>query len=40
MAALRDIVRGTLRLAGWANTASGRRAHTAPASAHTLHGIP
>jgi predicted transposase YbfD/YdcC len=28
MTALRDLIRGALRLAGWANTASGRRAHT------------
>lgn len=40
MTALRDIVRGTLQLAGWANTASGRRAHTDPESTLTLHGIP
>ncbi|MFF4879399.1 ISAs1 family transposase [Micromonospora sp. NPDC000668] len=40
MAALRDIVRGTIRLAGWANTASARRAHTNPAAALALHGIP
>ena len=40
MTAIRDIARGTLRLAGWANTASGRRAHTDPESALNLHGIP
>ncbi|MFG1886212.1 ISAs1 family transposase [Micromonospora sp. NPDC049102] len=40
MAALRDIVRSTIRLAGWANTASARRAHTIPDAALTLHGIP
>jgi predicted transposase YbfD/YdcC len=40
MTALRDIVRGTLRLVGWANTASGRRAHTDPGSPLTLHSIP
>jgi predicted transposase YbfD/YdcC len=39
-AAPRDIVRATLRLAGRANTASGRRAHTAPAAALSLHDIP
>ncbi|WP_410814905.1 transposase [Micromonospora sp. 067-2] len=39
-AALRDIVRGAIRLAGWANTASARRAYTATATALTLHGIP
>jgi hypothetical protein len=40
LAVLRDIVRGTFRLAGWANTASARRAHTTPASAFSLYGIP
>lgn len=40
MAVLRDIVRGAFRLAGWANTASARRAHTTPASALSLYGIP
>ena len=40
MAVLRDIVRGTFRLAGWANTASARRAHTTPASTLSLYGIP
>jgi predicted transposase YbfD/YdcC len=40
MAALRDIVRGALRLTGYDNTATGRRAHTAPANALTLHEIP
>jgi predicted transposase YbfD/YdcC len=40
MTAIRDIVRSTLKLAGWANTASGRRAHTTPKNALTLHGIP
>lgn len=40
MAALRDIVRGAIRLAGWANTASARRAHTIPATTLALHGIP
>jgi hypothetical protein len=40
MAVLRDIVRGALHLAGWANTASARRAHTTPASAFNLYGIP
>jgi predicted transposase YbfD/YdcC len=36
MAALRDII----RLTGWANTASARRAHTNPATTLALHGIP
>jgi predicted transposase YbfD/YdcC len=40
MAVLRDIVRGAFRLAGWANTASARRANTTPASAFSLYGIP
>ncbi|MEU5943583.1 ISAs1 family transposase, partial [Micromonospora sp. NPDC047548] len=39
MAALRDIIRSTFRLTGWANTASARRAHTTPAAALTLHRI-
>jgi predicted transposase YbfD/YdcC len=40
MAVLRDIVRGAFRLAGWANTATARRAHTTPASAFSLYSIP
>jgi predicted transposase YbfD/YdcC len=40
LAALRDIVRTALRKAGWANTASARRAHLNPADVLTLHGIP
>lgn len=40
MAALRDIIRSTFRLAGWANTASARRAHTTPTAVLTLYGIP
>jgi predicted transposase YbfD/YdcC len=40
LAALRDIVRTTLRKAGWANTANARRAHLNPADVLTLHGIP
>lgn len=40
MTAIRDIVRSTLTLAGWANTASGRRAHTTPENTLILHGIP
>jgi predicted transposase YbfD/YdcC len=39
MATLGDIVRGTLRAVGWANTASARRAHTTPATILKLHGI-
>jgi predicted transposase YbfD/YdcC len=40
MAVLRDIVRGAFRLAGWANIASARRAHTTPTAAFSLYGIP
>nr|WP_257217346.1 MULTISPECIES: hypothetical protein [Streptomyces] len=40
MSALRDLVRATLHRAGWANIASGRRAHTRPDTALALHGIP
>ncbi|WSM52089.1 hypothetical protein OIE83_36600 (plasmid) [Streptomyces sp. NBC_01708] len=40
MSALRDLARATLHRAGWANIASGRRAHTHPAATLTLHGIP
>ncbi|WP_052189954.1 ISAs1 family transposase [Streptomyces sp. NRRL S-1824] len=40
MTALRDLVRSAVRLAAWANTASGRRAHTRPETALTIHGIP
>jgi hypothetical protein len=39
MATLGDIVRSTLRAAGWTNTASARRAHTDPATILELHGI-
>jgi len=39
MTAIRDIARSTLTLAGWANTASGRRAHTTPENALILHGV-
>jgi predicted transposase YbfD/YdcC len=40
LAALRDIVRTALRKAGWANTASARRAHLSPTRVLALHGIP
>ena len=40
VATLSDIVRGTLRAAGWTNTASARRAHTDPDRILKLHGIP
>ena len=40
LTALRDIVRTALRKAGWANTASARRAHLNPTDILTLHGIP
>lgn len=39
MAALRDIIRSAFRLAGWANTASARRAHATSKAALTLFGI-
>ncbi|MFI2008692.1 transposase [Streptomyces jumonjinensis] len=37
---LRNLARATLHRSGWANIASGRRAHTHPTTALTLHGIP
>ncbi|WP_194927888.1 transposase [Catenulispora pinisilvae] len=40
LAGLRDIVRGALHKAGWANIAAGRRAHLDPTAVLTLHGIP
>ncbi|MGW1365473.1 ISAs1 family transposase [Streptomyces chartreusis] len=40
MSALRDLARATLHRAGWANIASGRRAHTQPETVLALHGIP
>lgn len=40
VATLSDIVRGTLRAAGWTNTASARRARTDPDHILKLHGIP
>lgn len=40
LAALRDIVRSALRQAGWANTASARRAHLNHTDVLALHGIP
>ncbi|MCX5323839.1 ISAs1 family transposase [Streptomyces sp. NBC_00120] len=40
MSALRDLARATLHRSGWANIASGRRAHTHAAATLTLHGIP
>ncbi|MER5225178.1 ISAs1 family transposase [Streptomyces flaveus] len=40
MSALRDLARATLHRAGWANIASGRRAHTQPEAVLTLYGIP
>ncbi|WP_406735471.1 MULTISPECIES: ISAs1 family transposase [unclassified Streptomyces] len=36
----RDLARAALHRAGWANIASGRRAHTRPEAILTLHGIP
>ncbi|MFE6760253.1 ISAs1 family transposase [Streptomyces sp. NPDC057684] len=40
MSVLRDLARATLHRSGWANIASGRRAHAHPAATLTLHGIP
>ncbi|MFF8917801.1 ISAs1 family transposase, partial [Streptomyces sp. NPDC015032] len=40
MSALRDLARATLHRSGWANIASGRRAHTHPSATLALHGIP
>ncbi|WUG05443.1 hypothetical protein OG803_38550 (plasmid) [Streptomyces sp. NBC_00467] len=40
MSVIRDLARAALHRTGWANIASGRRAHTAPAAILTLHGIP
>jgi predicted transposase YbfD/YdcC len=40
MSVLRDLARATLHRTGRTNTASGRRAHTHPEAALTLHGIP
>ncbi|MBB4930639.1 putative transposase YbfD/YdcC [Lipingzhangella halophila] len=37
---LADIARQALAAAGWANLASGRRAHTDPDKALQLHRIP
>ncbi|MFF3584076.1 hypothetical protein [Streptomyces mirabilis] len=40
MSALCHLARATLHRAGWANIASGRRAHTQPEAVLTLYGIP
>ncbi|MFE2519046.1 ISAs1 family transposase [Streptomyces mirabilis] len=40
MSSLRDLTRATLHRAGWANIASGRRAHTQFETVLTFHGIP
>ncbi|MET9774617.1 ISAs1 family transposase [Streptomyces sp. NPDC006367] len=40
MSALRDLTRTALDRAGWTDIASGRRAHTRPDAALSLHGIP
>lgn len=37
---MRILARAALYRNGWTNTASGRRAHTCPEAALTLHGIP
>ncbi|RPE39189.1 hypothetical protein EDD90_2169 [Streptomyces sp. Ag109_O5-1] len=36
---LGDVIRGTPRATGWANTASARQAHTDPTAVLGLHGI-
>ncbi|ROQ77139.1 hypothetical protein EES39_24720 [Streptomyces sp. ADI92-24] len=38
-AAIRDLIRGALRLAGYINTAAGRRAHTERHRVLALYGI-
>lgn len=40
MSVLRDLARASIHRNGWTNTVSGRRAHTHPEAALTLHGIP
>lgn len=40
MNSLRDLARASLHRAGWANIASGRRAHNQPEAVLALHGIP
>ena len=39
LAAVRDLIRGTLKLAGYVNTAAGRRAHTERHRVLALYGI-
>jgi hypothetical protein len=39
LAAIRDLVRGALHLAGYANTATGRRGHIQPDQALALYRI-
>jgi predicted transposase YbfD/YdcC len=39
LAAVRDLIRGALRVAGYANTATGRRSHTQPEQALALYRI-
>nr|WP_308050675.1 transposase [Streptomyces sp. TRM72054] len=39
LAAVRDLIRGTLTLAGYVNTAAGRRAHTERHRVLALYGI-
>ncbi|MEU3051586.1 ISAs1 family transposase [Streptomyces sp. NPDC006984] len=39
LTAVRDLIRGALRLAGYANTAAGRRAHTERTLVLSLYGI-
>ncbi len=39
LAALRDLIRDALKLAGYVNTAAGRRAHTERTLVLSLYGI-
>ncbi len=39
LAAVRDLIRSTLHLAGYVNTAAGRRAHTERHRVLALYGI-
>ncbi|MEU2923111.1 ISAs1 family transposase, partial [Streptomyces sp. NPDC007057] len=39
LAVLRDLIRSALKLAGYVNTAVGRRAHTERTRVLTLYGI-
>ncbi|MFD5337831.1 hypothetical protein [Streptomyces hawaiiensis] len=39
LAAVRDLIRSALKLAGYVNTAAGRRAHTERPRVLTVYGI-